>query len=99
MRKYGQRADDCRKNLQRLWEIAREGVFKQRSSTKVKVPGPGAYETYFKTELLTLSTGASGQKGYSFSRDMRTFDRAARDELRNAIKQKEDDYVKNYAEM
>jgi hypothetical protein len=47
-------------------------------------PGPGHYET-----LKTNAKGGPGSTGFSFSRDMRCFDKVARDELRNAIKYKE----------
>ncbi len=46
--------------------------------------GPGQYET---VPLMRNS------KGFSFSKDMRVFDKVARDELRNAIKYKEKEYV------
>ena len=94
VKKFGERAEHAQRNLQRLWDIAREGVYQHRSSSKIKVPGPGAYDTAYQSNLLTLTTGSSGQKGYSFSRDMRSFDKNAREELRVAIKQKERDYVK-----
>ena len=47
-------------------------------------PGPGHYET-----LKVTTKGGPGNTGFSFGRDMRCFDKVARDELRNAIKYKE----------
>ena len=58
-----------------------------------KDPGPGHYET------LKPLTKAGGSTGFSFSRDMRSFDKIARDELRNAIKYKEQEYVSQFAKM
>ena len=57
-------------------------------------PGPGHYETLNPTDK-----GGGGSTGFSFSRDMRCFDKVARDELRNAIKYKEQEYVSQYAKM
>ena len=51
-------------------------------------PGPGCYET-----------GSSISKGFSFTRDMRVFDKIAREELKNAIKHKEEKYIADYAKM
>lgn len=55
-------------------------------------PGPGHYETFLKNT-------SNGGTGFSFSREMRCFDKIAREELRNAIKYKEQDYVTQYAKM
>jgi hypothetical protein len=52
--------------------------------TQTNEPGPGHYET-----LKNNAKGGPGSTGFSFSRDMRCFDKVARDELRNAIKYKE----------
>ena len=49
-------------------------------------PGPGHYETFLKNT-------SNGGTGFSFSREMRCFDKIAREELWNAIKYKEQDYV------
>ncbi len=57
------------------------------------LPGPGHYET------SDLGPNTKGATGFSFSKDMRSFDKVARDELRNAIKYKEQEYVNQYAKM
>ena len=70
-----------------LWEISRQRCIPLIG--KKQHPGPGAYETVATFEA----------KGHSFYKDMRVFDKQAREELRCNILRKEDSYVKDYAEM
>jgi Sperm-tail PG-rich repeat len=75
-----------------LWEITRERISPLKGDNIAKqLPGPGQYDP--------IKTLHSTNKGFSFSRDMRVFDKNARDELRNAIKYKEKEYVQQYATM
>ena len=74
-----------------MWEITRERISPMKLQINDK-PGPGHYETFLKNT-------SNGGTGFSFSREMRCFDKIAREELRNAIKYKEQDYVSQYAKM
>ncbi|TNV74230.1 hypothetical protein FGO68_gene7583 [Halteria grandinella] len=75
-------------NLRNLWEISRQRCI-PLISKKQHLPGPGAYD----------SNNTFEAKGYSFSKDMRVFDKQAKEELKSGIQRKEDSYVKEYAQM
>jgi len=73
-------------NLKKLWEMTREH-YKPKVETS---PGPGAYDP---------PAGKPDRRAFTFGRDMRVFDKLAREHLRAAIKFKESEYVRSYAEL